>query len=103
MKMEHIIVEGYCDGSEKQTIYPCNGVLKMGTHCLTCSKFSYTYCPNEITISNADGLVEEYIGFGGNMEPNDTEKRNEYILLWNKICKEKIEEAFEEFMRQIKK
>ncbi|MBD5089572.1 MAG: TetR/AcrR family transcriptional regulator [Clostridiales bacterium] len=33
----------------------------------------------------------------------EIEKRNEYILLWNKICKEKIEEAFEEFMRQIKK
>ena len=35
------------------------------------------------------------------MEPAEMEKRDEYIALWTKICKEKINEAYDEFIRQI--
>lgn len=101
MKMKHLIIEGYCDGNKIQNVYPCNDELKFGTHCFKCSKFSYTYCPNEIAISDSDGLVQECIGFGGIMEPTDMEKRDEYIVLWNKICKEKMDEAYDEFMKQV--
>ena len=102
MKLKHLIIEGFCDGSEEQNIYPCSGELKFGVHCFKCHKFSYTYCPNEIAISDSNGVVEEFIGFGGDMEPVEIKKRNEYTALWNKICKEKMNEAYDEFIELIK-
>ena len=101
MKMKHLIIEGFCDGDENQNTYPCNGTLKFGVYCFECSKFSYTFCPNEIAISDEEGIVEDFIGFGGDMEPNETEKKEEYVAIWNKICKEKMNEAYDEFMKQI--
>lgn len=70
-------------------------------HCWECSKFSYTYCPNEIAISNEEGIVENCVGVGGDMEPTKLEKREEYIDIWNDICEKKINEAYDEFMEQI--
>ncbi len=102
MKMKHLIIEGICDEVENTNIYPCNRTLKMGVHCFECSKFSYTFCPNEIAISDEEGEVEECIGFGGDMEPNETKKREKYVNLWKKICKKKIDEAYDEFMDKIK-
>lgn len=99
--MKHLIIEGYCDGDKSQEVLPCNDSLKLGIHCFECPKFSYTYCPNEFAISDAEGVVEDWIGFGGDMEAAETEKREEYIVLWNKICKEKLDEAYDEFMKQI--
>lgn len=101
MKMKHLIIEGFCDGIENREIYPCNGKLKFGIHCFKCEKFSYTYCPNEIAISDADGIVEDYIGFGGDMEPSETKRKREYVAIWNKICKEKVNETYDEFIKQI--
>lgn len=37
------------------------------------------------------------------MEPNDWDKREKYIAIWNKICKKKIKEAFDEFMKRKQK
>ena len=101
MKMRHFLVEGFCDGGKSQGIFPCKESLKFGIHCFKCPKFSYTFCPNEIAISDKNGIVEDWIGFGGVMEPAEMEKRDEYIALWTKICKEKINEAYDEFIRQI--
>ena len=104
MKMKHLIIEGFCDGCNKKEIrdiYPCKGKLKLGLHCFECSQFSYTYCPNEIALSDADGIVKDWIGFGGSMEPEQVEKRNEYIGIWNEICKMKINEAYEQFLEKI--
>lgn len=103
MNMKHFIMEGFCDGDKERNTYPCNGTLKFGVHCWECSKFSYTYCPNEIAISNAEGVVENSVGFGGEMEPAKFEKRKEYIEIWNGICEKKINEAYNEFMEQIGK
>ena len=36
------------------------------------------------------------------MEPAETEKGDEYIVLWSKICKEKIDEAYDEFIKKNK-
>ncbi len=102
MKMDHLLIEGFCDGDKNQKAYPCKGTLKFGVHCIGCPKFSYTFCSNEMAISDVNGVVEYCIGFGGNMEPTDVEKREEYIATWNRICKEKIDEAYDEFMKQIK-
>ena len=101
MKMKHLIIEGFCDEDENKNACPCNGALKFGVHCFECSKFSYTFCPSEIAISDGEGIVEEWIGFGGDMEPTEQEKKDEYVTVWNKICKEKINEAYDEFMKQI--
>lgn len=102
MKMKHLIIEGFCDEDENLNTYPCKGTLKMGVCCFECSKFSYTFCPNEIAISDEGGTVEDCIGFGGDMEPIETEKREKYVNIWKKICKEKINEAYDEFMEKIK-
>lgn len=103
MKMEHLIIEGFCDAEESESTSLCKGTLKIGVHCFGCSKFSYTFCPNEIAVSNEEGVVEECIGYGGDMEPLKIEQREEYVLMWNKLCKEKIDEAYDSFMQQMKK
>lgn len=103
MKMQHLLIEGYCDGKEGEE-YPCKNILKMGIHCLECSKFSFTTCPNEIAISNGSGLIEtqkDYIGFGGDMEPEDLQKREYCLSIWKEICRQKINEAYDEYMRKI--
>ena len=103
MKMRHLLIEGYCDGKKGEESCPCESTLSLGTHCLECSYFSYTKCPNEIAISNDNGLVEcneDFIGFGGDMEPDDIKKREEYINVWRRICRKKINEAYEEYIRQ---
>ena len=103
MIMKHLIIEGFCEGSENGDKCSCNGTLKWGIHYFECPMFSYTYCPNEIALSNADGIVEDCIGFGGDMEPSESENREQYIAMWNKLCKEKITEAYDEFIEYIKK
>lgn len=100
MKMQHLLIEGYCDGKEGEENRLCENTLSLGIHCLQCSHFSYTKCPNEIAVSNDNGLIEcaeDFIGFGGDMEPDDFEKREEYINVWKRICKKKINEAYEEY------
>lgn len=101
MKMTHFVVEGFCNGDKSQDISPCKDTLKFGIYCFNCPNFSFVSCPNEIALSNEDGIVEDWIGFGGDMEPAEIEKRAEYIALWSEICKEKINEAYDEFIRQI--
>lgn len=100
--MKHLIIEGFCDEDKNSNIYPCNGTFKLGVHCFECSKFSYTFCPNEVAISDEEGTVEDCIGFGGDMEPIKTGKRGKYIDMWKEICKKKINEAYDEFMDKIK-
>ena len=101
MKMTHFIVEGFCNGDKSQDITLCKDSLKFGIYCFQCPNFNFASCPNEIAISNEEGIVEDWIGFGGDMEPAETEKRDEYIVLWSKICKEKIDEAYDEFIKKI--
>jgi hypothetical protein len=64
---------------------------------------SYTYCPNEIAYAGETGVVEsldDFIGFGGEMEPdsNETLERNILITKWKDICIKKISEAYDEYM-----
>ena len=104
MKMRHLLVEGYCDGKEGEKGCPCEGTLTFGIHCFACLQFSYAKCPNEISISNDEGVIksiDDFIGFGGDMEPEDIEKRDEYIAIWMDICREKIRDAYDEYMSYI--
>lgn len=101
MKMKHIIIEGFCDEKSNTTMCPCKETFELGIHCIGCPNFSYTHCPNEIAISNEKGIVEDFIGFGGEMEPMEKERTNEYIALWKTISKDKINEAYDKFMKKI--
>lgn len=104
MKMQHLLIEGYCDGKPGEGDYPCGNTFNLGIKCFRCTQFSYSDCPNEIAISNDKGLVEcqeDYIGFGGDMEPENKEKRNKFISTWKNICRKKINEAYEEYIVQI--
>ena len=102
--MQHLLIEGYCDGKKGEDAYPCKGTLTLGIHCLKCPLFSYAECPNEIALSGKDGVIEkqeDFIGFGGEMEPEDIERRDKYIAIWNDICRKKMNEAYNEYMNYI--
>lgn len=79
------------------------GMENPGFHCLenNCEFFSYTDCPFEIAYAGEYGEItseECWIGFGGEMEPEDEKKRKILISHWEDICKKKIEEAYDEYM-----
>lgn len=104
MKMKHFIIEGYCDGKESKKDLPCKNTLNMGVHCLQCLNFSYVKCPNESALTGNEGMVEQkedFIGFGGDMEPELLKRRDDYISVWRDICREKISEAYEEYINYI--
>ena len=105
MKMKHMIIEGFCEGYDNyNSVLPCNNSFLMGIECFKCSLFSYTFCENEIAYSNNYGIVEkvsDFIGFGGNMQID--ENKNKCIDIWSKICRQKIIEAYKEYMKQIEK
>ncbi|ACD24110.1 hypothetical protein FDE76_07190 [Clostridium botulinum] len=101
MKMKHVLLEMYCSlksDNEKPTY--CEGVGHICIH-NKCEYMGCTYCPNEIAYANEHGVVEDeldFVGFGGDMNGNDDNKTKELIEKWNKICRKKIDEAYEEYM-----
>lgn len=101
MRLKHFIVEGYCDKSSHGGPYPCSETGTFGMHCFTCAKFSYCEANNELAYSNAYGVVEtleDWVGFGGDMDPEDMTRQEECIALWQKICRRKIQEAHQEYI-----
>lgn len=109
MGMKHLLLEVYCDcGISKggiKPVYCLNGLNNPGSHCFAngCEFLSYTNATNEIAYAGINGLVErvdDFIGFGGEMEPevNDEEGRKLLISKWRDICKNKIDEAYDEYM-----
>lgn len=104
MYMKHLLIEGYCDGEKSEVDFLCENSFKLGIHCLACPQFSYSCCPNELAVSNSEGVIEsldDFIGFGGDMEPVDGAAREEWIKLWKLICKEKIKEAYTEYKERL--
>ena len=96
MKMQHLLIEGYCDG-----VAGDENSFILGIYCFKCSRFSFCECPNEIALSGEKGLIEDdedCIGFGGDMEPDALQNRNKYISIWRNICRRKIKEAYDEYM-----
>lgn len=43
---------------------------------------------------------QDFIGFGGEMEPEQYDQRENDIKLWKEICREKIEEAYNVYMER---
>ncbi len=108
MKIRHVLLELYCENNNSQSPLCCKkGIGNPGYHCLSenCPNVSYTYAPYEIAYAGEAGVVPDHkawVGFGGDMFPDDLDERKEAELkqLWERICRQKIEEAYEEYMRQ---
>lgn len=106
--MKHLLLEVYCDCKLEIPSYclnDLNSTYRPGSHCFenNCKYLSYTDCPNEIAYAGELGIIEtleDFIGFGGEMEPNsnDVEKREFLLTKWRDICRKKISEAHEEYM-----
>jgi len=104
MKMKHLLLECYCSCDTPNKNNPCYTNSKnIGIHCLQCKNFSYTKCPYEIAYSNKEGLVEnvdDFIGFGGEMDVDNNEERQKLITEWSNICRAKISDAYDEYMNK---
>lgn len=111
MAYKQVLLEVYCsfdyrgDKKAKEPEFCKYGVNNPGYHCFEnhCSFKNYTKCPNEFSYAGELGEVRDggsYIGFGGEMEPddNDEAKRRKLIKLWERICIKKIDEAYEEYL-----
>ena len=104
MMMKHVLLEMYCtlEDNQNKPIY-CMGI---GHNCIhnNCEYMAYTYCPNEIAYAGEYGVVESFdncIGYGGEMEGNEDDLEESRILLdkWGDICRSKIDEAYDEYMK----
>ena len=111
MFISHLLVEVFCDQQaclSKKTLkrdlkIPCNHTFRCGIGCLECPFSSYTYCPDELCLSNSSGCVDlesNSIGFGGDMMP--TENEEFWIARWHEIAKKKIAEAYDEYMYEFR-
>jgi hypothetical protein len=111
MSFVHLLLEVYCsfenrnDKSSNLPSFCGKGANNCGYHCFenACPFVSYTNCSNEIAYVGEEGEVKDndsWVGFGGEMEPidYDEKKRLELLNVWERICKKKIDEAYEDFM-----
>ncbi|WP_342549358.1 hypothetical protein NST69_11495 [Paenibacillus sp. FSL P2-0089] len=111
----HVIVEVHClyglvESQEDGTIpeYCRYGVKNPGFHCLknNCPYVGHAPASHEIAFSGDNGEVEneDWIGFGGDMEPEIYSEIKDVELkeLWKEVCKEKIQEAYAEYMLRSK-
>lgn len=106
MKMNHLLLEVYCDCPKINSKLACSkSNFKLGIHCFKsqCKYLSYTKCPNEIAYVNEEGITDNdecFIGYGGDMEPEDSKKRELTIKEWRTICLQKIDEAYKTYMEK---
>lgn len=107
MIMQHLMLEVYCDHIDEDKKVSCcfKGRGTVGSHCFDekCQYLSFTETQNELAYVGDFGVVEksdDYIGFGGNMEPVDSDHKKREILIakWKEICKKKMDEAYDEYM-----
>lgn len=103
IKSKYLIMEGFCN-ERKGRNFPCSNTFQMKAYCFHCPEFSYARSENELALSGADGTVErieDWIGYGGDMEPDNLESYEEWAEIWTDICKRKIQEAKAEYIAAI--
>ena len=99
----HILLEVYCEWGMKDRlkecdIPPCNLLEKIPSYqCLFrgCPYVAFTSCENTLCYVGPESRAEELISFGGEMGSEDFE-----ISEWKKICIDKINEAYDEYMNK---
>ncbi len=102
MRIKHYIIEGFCD-EEPAPSLACHGTFRMRSYCFFCPEFSYAQSENELAVSDDEGVIAElsdWVGFGGDMCPEKNEEK--WVGVWQKICKQKIQEAYQEYMHELK-
>lgn len=115
--LAHVILEVVCclnfEDKDSPAVPACclKGAGKPGVHCLVdrCLHVGFTDAPHELAFSDANGEIDiadetVWVGFGGDMEPDDISDRtrNELTGLWERIAKKKIKEAYLEYMKRMK-
>ncbi len=114
MSYKQVMLEIYCgfehSNVDKRDIkdFCINGIYNPGYHCLECLCLSYTKVENQLSFVGKNGEVSDInssIGFGGEMEFDDIddEKRHQLINKWEMISKKKIDEAYDEYMKELSK
>lgn len=105
MTFTHVLLEVYCSKLDPKLNETCNKEGAPGYSCLAegCPNVSYTYADHEIAYTGKLGHTSDtqsFIGFGGEMLPDDADEQEEIRLkkVWEEICKKKIAEAYEEYM-----
>lgn len=112
MPYTHMILEVHClyglgEQEENESVpnFCKRGAGRLGYHCMEnkCAFMAFTDAPYEIAYSGHEGVIPDgnaLIGFGGDMEPSDYDahKTEELKNLWEKICRRKIQEAYDEYM-----
>ncbi|GKS09306.1 hypothetical protein YDYSY3_03060 [Paenibacillus chitinolyticus] len=112
MAIKHLVLELYCSqtwSDAKGTAAPSfckNGIGEPGYHCLDnrCTYIASTYAPHEIAYAGEYGEVldmDTWIGFGGEMIPADADEAriSELKKTWEEVCRRKIQEAYEEYLK----
>lgn len=110
MKLKHVLLEVFCESNTSKAPICCkDGIGNPGYHCIAenCPNVSYTYAPHELAYSGEFGVVPDsdaWIGFGGDMLPTNIDEKEEIRLkeLWESICREKIQDAYKEYMKVLK-
>jgi len=110
MKVRHVLLEVFCEGDHSESSLCCKaGLEHPGYHCLAenCPNVSFTCAPHELAYSDEFGVVPDtkaWIGFGGDMLPEEALDMEPMLKeLWGNICKKKIQEAYDEYMAEMKK
>ena len=89
-----ILIEVYC-AEKKKNNSPCENTFEIGLPCMSCDRMSYTICKDELALSNADGVVEEWIGCWEGMQPADNDDIVKCLERWRNICEAKVNEVSE--------
>lgn len=104
----HILLEVYCTKDEESNIAEasvncCSENCLPGYRCLAnnCPYICFTTHENAICYINETSEASDIIALGGDMIPQNI---NEELAtqLWKQISRSKIQQAYEEYMSQIK-
>ena len=102
---KHILLEVYCHkdvGQEIPSFCESHGIIP-GYYCILnhCMHMSFTSHENALCYINEKSTAEEIITLGGEMTPESVNEC-ESIELWRTISVCKINEAYDEYMKQLK-
>ncbi len=102
MHYKHIMIETYCI----KNIGDCN-LFPDGVNCrcfdLNCKDLRFTPCANEFAYTDENGIATTWIGFGGDMDLSCNDfQRSELLCKWEEICKIQIENAYNQYMSEVK-
>jgi len=102
----HILLEAFCSlDDELECELTKNELIKkrICVDCFSsdCKYLLYTQAPDEIAITNEDGISIHDIALDDRTAKTENERKAN-IQMWDNICKAKIDEALDEYIKQKK-